>query len=206
MATGTDTAHLADRPIYIVSGLYRSGTSAMMQALMAGGLTGAWSEARNEVARRFADEFYQPNPAGLFEIDLEEYQTVDFPRQYAGKLIKVMLWGLRQLAPHPPGYHVVIMRRDPEEIRQSYEGFFVGRKCPPLKHYAERIDAAAKLLAARPDVLSVGTADYAGVVARPELTFIRLRGEGWPIDPLEAADVIDPSKYRFRRELLTVGI
>lgn len=193
-------------PIYIVSGFYRSGTSAMMQALMAGGLTGAWSEARNAVAAQHADEHYHPNRAGLFEIPLREYRQPGFPLQYEGKLIKVLLWGLHNLAPHPGGYRIIIMRRDPEEIRQSYEGFFLGKKCPPLTDYADRIRNAAKAMAARADVLSVGIADYAGTVSQPELTMIRLRGEGWPIDPLEAADVIDPAQYRFRKELLTVGI
>jgi hypothetical protein len=193
-------------PIYIVSGFYRSGTSAMMQALMAGGLTGAWSEARNAVAAQHADEHYHPNRAGLFEIPLREYRQPGFPLQYEGKLIKVLLWGLHNLAPHPGGYRIIIMRRDPEEIRQSYEGFFLGRKCPPLVGYAERIARAAKMLVTRPDALSVSIVDYAYAVAHPARAMIRLRGDGWPIDPLEAADVIDPAQYRFRKELLTVGI
>lgn len=191
--------------IHIVSGMYRSGTSAMMQALIAGGLSAAYSEDRNKLAEQHADDHYHPNRSGLYEVPLKEYGGLTFPLQYQGKLIKVMLWALDHLAVNPEGYRVVIMRRDPEEIRQSFEGFF-GKKCAPLDEYYERIERAANALANRRDVRSVCVTNYSDVVANPELAMIRLRGDGWPIDPLEAAAVIDPSQYRFRRELLTAGI
>lgn len=191
--------------IHIVSGMYRSGTSAMMEALIAGGMSAAWSEDRNRLAEQHADEHYKPNPSGLYEVPLKEYGGVRFPLDYQGKLIKVMLWGLDHLAVNPEGYRVVIMRRDPEEIRQSYEAFF-GRKCPALNEYPERIERAAKILANRGDVVSVTAIDYPYLVDSPEPCLIRLRREGWPIDPLEAAATIDPALYRFRKEQLTVGI
>lgn len=191
--------------IHIVSGFFRSGTSAMMQALIAGGLSAAYSEDRNKLAEQHADEHYHPNRSGLYEVPLKEYGGLTFPLQYQGKLIKVMLWALDHLAVNPEGYRVVIMRRDPEEIRQSFEGFF-GKKCAPLDEYYERIERAANALANRRDVRSVCVTNYFDVVANPELAMIRLRGDGWPIDPLEAAAIIDPSQYRFRRELLTAGI
>lgn len=191
--------------IHIVSGYFRSGTSAMMAALIAGGLDAAWSEERNQLAEAHADERYHPNKGGLYEIRLSEYSGNNFPLAYQGKLIKCMAWGLDHLAVNPDGYRVIIMRRDPEEIRQSYEGFFQAT-CPPLTEYHERIERAANMLANRRDVLSVCVVDYAGVVEQPELAFIRLRGDGWPIDPLASAATIDPTQYRFRKERLTVGI
>jgi len=177
----------------------------MMQALIAGGLSAAWSEERNAVADQHADEHYHPNKTGLYEVPLKEYGGLNFPLQYQGKLIKIMAWGLDSLAVNHEGYRVVIMRRDPEEIRQSYEAFF-GQKCPPMPEYYERIELAAEMLANRRDVLSVCVVDYVDLIANAELCMIRRRGDGWPIDPLEAAAVIDPAQYRFRRELLTVGI
>jgi hypothetical protein len=191
--------------IHIVSGYYRSGTSAMMQALIAGGMDAAWSEERNQVATAHADEHYHPNRAGLYEVPIREYGGLAFPLQYQDKLIKVMLWGLDNLAVNPDGYRVVIMRRDPEEIRQSYEAFF-GRKCPPLNEYFERITRSQSMLNNRNDVKSVTVVDYSALIANPERTMIRLRSKDWPIDPLAAAAGIDPAQYRFRRELLTVGI
>ena len=193
--------------IHVVSGLYRSGTSAMMAALIAGGMPAAWSEHRNELAAAHADDKYHPNRGGLYEINLKEYGGLRFPLDYQGKLIKVMLWGLDSLAVNPEGYRVIIMRRDPEEIRQSYEAFFQGSKCPPLKEYTERIERARAMLENRRDVQSVSVVSYREhLVAKPEQTMIGLRGSGWPIDPLESAAVIDPEQYRFRLERLTVGI
>ncbi len=192
--------------IHIVSGLFRSGTSAAMGALIAGGMPAAWSEERNEVAKAHADEKYKPNPNNnLFEIPLSEYGGVNFPLQYQDKLIKVMLSGLDSIAVNPDGYRIIIMRRHPEEIRQSYEAVF-GSRCPPLAEYHDRIKRARAMLANRRDVRSVAILDYAELIERPELAFIRLRGEGWPIDPLEAAATIAPNQYRFRLERLTVGI
>jgi len=191
--------------IHIVSGMYRSGTSAMMQSLIAGGMSAAWSEDRNKIAEQHADEHYSPNKSGLYEVPLKEYGGLNFPLDYQGKLIKVMLWGLDGLAVNPEGYRVVIMRRDPEEIRQSYEAFF-GKKCPPLTEYEGRIDRARELLSNRGDVRNVVVFRYANLIKNPQSVMLQLRGRCWPIDPLEAAAAIDPAQYRFRLERLTVGI
>lgn len=177
----------------------------MMGALIAGGMQAAWSEQRNAVADQHSDSHYHPNPSGLYEVPLKEYGGLNFPLQYQGKLIKVMLSGLDHLAVNPDVYRVVIMRRDPEEIRQSYEAFF-RRKCPPMNEYQERIERAKVMLDNRSDVESVNVMDYAEVIDNPTRHFARLRWCWWPIDPLEAAATIDPAQYRFRKEKLTVGI
>ena len=62
------------------------------------------------------------------------------------------------------------------------------------------------MLENREDVSGVKVVDYSTLIAKPEMVMAHMRYEGWPIDPLEAAAVIDPAQYRFRRELLTVGI
>lgn len=177
----------------------------MMAALIAGGMPAAWSEERNQIATAHADEHYSPNKNGLYEISLKEYGGVNFPLAYQGKLIKIMAWGLDGLAVNPEGYRVVIMRRDPEEIRQSYEAFF-GSKCQAMPEYYERIERAANMLANRRDVEDVSVMDYSYLIADPQWAMVRLRKSGWPIDPLEAAATIDPAQYRFRLERLTVGI
>lgn len=195
--------------IYIVSGMMRSGTTCMMRALEAGGMTVASSPERDQMAAVHADEHYQPNPdSKLYEVPLKEYGNVDFPLAYQGKVIKVMLWGLDSLAVNPDGYRVVIMRRDPEEIRQSYEAFF-GH---PLRHpwmteYEQRIERAHAMLANRLDVLCVDTIHYHSVINNPDQIFDSLRRRNcWKINSEAAAATIDPDLYRFRRERLTVGI
>lgn len=174
----------------------------MMQSLIAGGLVAAWSEGRNAMAAAAADSHYHPNRSGLYEVDPREYHTLNFPLQYRGKLIKVMCWGCDNLAVHD--YRVVMMLRDPEEIRQSYEAFF-GR---PLKdvwvaQYAERMRSLETRLRNRRDVQSVNLVQYRDLVTDPLRV---LAGLEWPISVPAAAGAIRPSEYRFRRELLAEGI
>lgn len=178
----------------------------MMQALIAGGMPAAWSQERDRMAAARSDDHYHPNRAGLYEVPLREYQQADFPLQYAGKLIKVMAWGLDHLAVHQ--YRVVFMRRDFEEMRQSFEAFFghPSRISGP-EEYEARMDRAEAMLRNRRDVLSVTRLDYRDVVHDPCKAFETLQADGWPIEDMQAAaGTIDPVQYRFRRELLTVGI
>lgn len=176
----------------------------MMAALVAGGMTAAYSDERDQLAQSHADEHYHPNKSGLYEVPLKEYGDIDFPLQYQDRVIKVMLWGLDSLAVNPDGYRVVIMRRDPEEIRQSYEAFF-GH---PLRHpwmseYEQRLRRAYKMIENRNDVASVHLVDYQRLTESPLHEINRLC---WPIHAGKAAATIDPTQYRFRKELLTAGI
>lgn len=191
--------------ISVVIGFMRSGTSAMMQALIAGGMDAAYSAERNQLAEAKADTHYHPNKSGLYEVSLTEYLDPSFPLSYQGKLIKIMAWA--DLAVNSQGYRVVLLRRDREEIRQSYEAFF----CQPLKmpwfgQYEDRMDRLEALLWNRRDVQSVTCLEYRNVVTEPAATMWQLVADGWPIDPDKAALAIDPAQCRFRRELLTVGI
>lgn len=175
----------------------------MMQALIAGGMDAAWSEDRDRMITAVSDEHYRFNPESLLEVPLREYGELDFPLKYQGKLIKVMLWGLDGLAVNPDGYRVIIMLRDPEESRQSYEA--TGRRGNPnwYVQYQERIQRAVQQLKNRRDVLSVKVIDYVTLLndTENELEFIDST-----LNIGRASKVINPDLYRFRRERLTVGI
>ena len=178
----------------------------MMAALVAGGMTADYSDERDQMAQAHADQHYHPNKSGLYEVPPREYGGIDFPLAYQDKLIKVMLWGLDSLAVNPDGYRVVIMRRDPEEIRQSYEAFF-GH---PLRHpwmdnYDGRIRRAQRMLHNRSDVYSVTVLTYRDLINNPLSTMNELY-DLMEFDIDKAASTIDPAQYRFRKELLTAGI
>jgi len=176
----------------------------MMSALIAGGMAAAWSESRDQMANSHADGHYHPNKSGLYEVPLAEYGEVDFPLRYQDKLIKVMAWGLDGLAVNPKGYRVLLMQRDPEEIRQSYEAFFDRPlKMPWFAQYSERMERAVKVLRNRSDVSSVDVIQYRDLVANPLAELAML---DWPIDVRAAAGIVDPEQCRFKRESLTVGI
>lgn len=157
--------------IHVVSGFVRTGTSMMMACLTAGGLTSAFDPARERL-NDHGDEHYRPNRSGFYELSMRECGKPGWPIQHQGKLIKVMSWFLDSLEPNQEGggYRIVLMHRDPEEIRQSFEAAFGERIDPAtLADYRERQAAIFRRLMVRRDVQSVIPLAYRAVVAHPEV-------------------------------------
>ena len=100
-------------PVYVVSGLPRSGTSMLMNMLAAGGLP-VLSDAQRE-----ADD---DNPRGYFEHEriknLEGETDKSWLRESRGKAIKVISHLLREL-PNDNYYFVIFIRRDLREVVAS---------------------------------------------------------------------------------------
>jgi len=100
---------------YIVSGLERSGTSMVMQILLAGGAPVAFDNSR------LTD---QNNPKGYYELEggkiINKLMDGTFPLdQYKGKFIKITSYGLKYL---PAGkYKIIYSERNIEEILDSME-------------------------------------------------------------------------------------
>lgn len=101
------------KPVYVVSGLPRSGTSLLMQALQAGGLAVATD------GKREPDE---SNPKGYLEIESIIDKLKDNPEMvfnFEDQVVKIIAYGLQYL---PRGnYRVVYMERNIEEILDSME-------------------------------------------------------------------------------------
>lgn len=100
---------------YIVSGLERSGTSMLMQILLAGRVSVAFGNSR------LPD---QSNPKGYYELEggkiINKLMDGTFPlNEYKGKFIKITSYGLKYL---PPGdYKIIYSERNIEEILDSME-------------------------------------------------------------------------------------
>ncbi|MGB2906697.1 MAG: sulfotransferase domain-containing protein [Candidatus Aminicenantaceae bacterium] len=101
---------------YIVSGLERSGTSMLMQILVAGG-----------VSTSFDTESRPPddnNPRGYFELEggkiINRLMDGQFSLQsHLGEFIKITAYGLKFL---PPGnYKIIYSQRNIDEILDSME-------------------------------------------------------------------------------------
>ena len=101
------------RPIIVVSGLPRSGTSMMMQMLDAGGIETVTDGVRT------ADE---SNPAGYFELerikDLESAEDMSWLRSARGCAVKVITFLVQHL-PDAYNYRVIFMNRRLDEILDS---------------------------------------------------------------------------------------
>lgn len=98
-------------PVYVVSGLPRSGTSMVMRMLAAGGLPVL------EDGRREADA---DNPRGYFELEAAKGSERDasWVRAAPGKVVKVISYLLRHL-PADLEYRVVFLRRDLDQVVRS---------------------------------------------------------------------------------------
>lgn len=191
--------------IYVVSGFMRTGTSMMMKALEAGGLKAEYKQSRNEMKNHFADENYDPNIGGLYELERNDYMEFGFPEKYKGKLIKGLNLSIPRMAVMSNGIRVVFMMRDPEEIRQSYEGFF-GTPLQNIDHYERNMKNIIKQIKNRKDVLSIHIFQYREVLENPLKHFQILKDDGWAINPEECIKVIDSKYCRFKKEILTEGI
>ena len=177
----------------------------MMQALEAGGVDLVYSGIRDlRIKDAMSDEKYKANPESLYEIPTPVQAHPGFPQQYFGKALKVLLPPFGHTTTMWPGdYFIIIMRRDPEEVRQSFEAFFAprGHKWPLSAEVHEGVfESGVQLLTARNDA-TVVVWDYDKVLEKPLEHFIQIPG----IDARAAASVVDPDHYRFQLERLTVG-
>ena len=203
-----------DRTLYIVSGFMRTGTSMMMKALEAGGLEAEYKQSRETMRQRFADDKYDPNVGGLYELEREDYMKPGFPKGYEGKLIKALNMEHKQpngvgksMNIMPDGIRVVYMKRDAEEIRQSFDAFF-DKQLPEeqIKTMNERFKRCLERIRNRRDVITCHDFWFREVIEDPKKHFQILKEAGWRIDVDKCVEVVEPKYCRFKKENLTKGV
>lgn len=198
-------ANLTDKTLYVVSGFMRTGTSMMMRALEAGGMDARYRQSRDEMKNRYADERYDPNVGGLYELARQDYRRLGFPHGYEGHLIKALNTGVPSMSVMSHGIRVVFMRRDSEEIRQSYLAFF-NRELLEAPNLDRKMEDIIERIQNRKDVLSLDVFWYREIVAQPQKHFEALAAHGWPVNPATAAAMVEPALCRYKIEDLTVGV
>ncbi len=187
------------RPIIVVSGLPRSGTSMAMKMLEAGGI------AIITDGQRTADE---DNPKGYFEDErvLRLAEAVDkaWLRGARGKAVKIISYLLRHL-PADNNYKVVFLRRDLGEVLSS-QAKMLERRGETSETADERMRElfatdlwrAEYFMKHSPSVAYLDL-HYTRVLADPEgearriATFL-----GADLDLRKMAEAVDPSLYRNR--------
>lgn len=194
----------SNEPVYVVSGFMRSGTSMMMKALEAGGMTAVYRQSRDEMKNRYADDQYDPNFGGLYELERQDYLKPDFPKGYEGKLIKALRSGPGRMSVMDEGIRVLWMTRDPEEIRQSYMAFF--GKSDFTTEQIEADCARNLALAKNRRDARVMEVPYRAVVETPAAWFRRIHNFGFHIDEKKASEVVSDEWLRYRKEELEVGV
>lgn len=113
--------------IYVVSGYRRSGTTAMMKALISGGIPAATNRRVDAFNNKIPTvNGYRPSPRGsLWEMGHEFYLNPDvlhwFVNNHFDCALKIFFDGLPWLPVCEQGYTVIFMRRPDEEIIASVE-------------------------------------------------------------------------------------
>ena len=188
------------RPVVIVSGLPRSGTSMAMKMLSAGGMELVVDNVRT------ADE---DNPKGYYEDervkDLAEMEDTAWLKAARGQVIKVVSSLLNHL-PANNSYKVVFMRRNLHEVLASQTKMLERRNEEShtededlIKMYDSHLEKVQFQLRFRPhfDALYV---NYSDVVAEPVREARRIAEFlGGGLDPEQMARAVDGSLYRNRR-------
>jgi malate synthase len=186
-----------NKPIYVVSGLPRSGTSMMMKMLEAGGLGVVTDEIRE------ADE---DNPRGYYELEKVKQTASDasWVPEARGKVVKVISQLLRDL-PESERYKVVFMRRKLDEILASQKKMLDRRgeenesEDQDMKEsFAAHIEEIEAWLRGA-DHVEVLFVNYNRMLEDPAPQIERLnRFLDAGLDPARMAEVVEPALYRNR--------
>ena len=190
------------RPVVIVSGLPRSGTSMAMKMLEAGGMELVVDNIRS------ADE---DNPKGYYEDervkDLAETDDKVWLQGARGKVIKVVSSLLNHL-PTSNSYKVVFMRRNLHEVLASQTKMLERRNEDShtddqdlLAMYEAHLEKVEFQLRFRPNFEALYV-NYSDVVAEPAAAARRIADfVGGNLDVERMAGAVDGSLYRNRRTL-----
>jgi hypothetical protein len=187
-------------PVYVVSGLPRSGTSMMMRMLEAGGI------APFTDGERSADI---DNPEGYYEfrrvMDLERDPDKGWVREARGRALKVISFLLRHL-PEDNAYRVVYMRRSLDEVLVSQDKMLdrlgrpaAGGDLEATKESYRNDIVAARLFARKQPNMAMLEVHYADAIADP-LGIARAvnRFLGGSLDEAKMAAAVNERLYRNR--------
>jgi len=184
--------------ITIVSGLPRSGTSMMMQAIKAGGIPVLTDNLRKED---------KDNPKGYFEFEPVKKTKEDpsWVSMAQGKAVK-MIYRLVYDLPDLYEYRVIFMRRDMDEVlasqkkmlqRSGRQGAKIGdRKLMEL--FRTQLSKFDEWIAAKKN-FSLLNIDYKDMITSPRDQCIKINSFlGKILDVEESSAVVDSDLYRNR--------
>ncbi|SRR6266542_3223747 len=191
------------RPIVIVSGLPRSGTSMMMRMLEAGGMPLMTDGVRAP------DE---SNPRGYYELAAVKDLATSADRRWLsrarGKALKVVSPLVEHLPP-TCAYQVIFMLRDLDEVIASQNRMLALAGEPAdasanlREHYQQHVRRVLGLIDRRPEFVALQV-DYADVLRRPLEEARRVQAFlKRPLDVPAMAAAVDEELYRNRKSRAT---
>lgn len=191
------------KPIVLVSGLPRSGTSMLMQML---------EKVEMPIV---CDHFRTPdedNPKGYLELErvkeLDKTEDKGWLKQHRGEVIKIISFLLQDL-PMNLNYKVIFMRRHLNEVLRSQNKMLerMGNSGPDVSdekmkdNYKMHLRKVYYRLRHTPNFQALFV-DYTNVIEDPirEAGRIRQFLGGDDMDLVKMASVVDPNLYRNRKE------
>jgi hypothetical protein len=184
--------------VTVVSGLPRSGTSLMMQVLIAGGLPALTDQ------RRIADE---DNPRGYFEFERVKQlrQDKSWLDEAAGKVVKMVHLLLPEL-PNDRNYRVIFMRRRMTEVLASQRKMLdrTGRAGAQVsdevlaKTFETQVAKVTTWASAQPNIRILEVWYHELIEDPPGNASILNRLLGGTLDEAAMAQAVDPTLYRNR--------
>lgn len=198
---GLPVTDISPAPVFVVSGLPRSGTSMMMKMLSAGGL----SPLTDELRKADGD-----NPKGYYEFErvkqLDKGDTTWLPLA-RGKVVKVISFLLQHL-PSDESYKILFLRRNLDEILASQRKMLVNRGEDPDKMedenvaamFTRHIELVERWLERQPNIDTLYI-HYNDVITNPISQVQRIsQFVDDKMDEVAMAQVIDPTLYRNRQQ------
>jgi hypothetical protein len=188
------------KPIVIVSGLPRSGTSMLMRMLDAGGMPIMTDELR---------EADVDNPNGYFEHervkDLEKETDKSYVREGRGKVLKVISFLIKDL-PDDNDYRVIFMRRDLSEVLASQNKMIdrlgtedTSAQDEAMKEAYRNDIVRVRLLCKKRPNFELIEAHYKTTVEDPAATAAKVNSfVGGHLDEAAMREAVDASLYRNR--------
>ena len=179
---------------YIVSGLHRTGTSALVRAISEASTLATHTDASVEsvIRSREIDPAYNPNPAGYFSHGAMFRPIADWIADTPDNAVMKAAPEAFCKDTGTEPLKVVLTSRPQSEIETSFMKAF-GMDVPDYR-YTARINAENILKTAENvDLIII---DFADLIADPTAVFTVLAANKWPIDIDKAAKTIDPTLYR----------
>ena len=194
------------RPIIVVSGLPRSGTSMAMKMLEAAELPMVVD------GLRAADV---DNPKGYFELErvknLAQEKDKSYLHEARGKVVKIISYLLKEL-PSNNNYKVIFMRRHLDEVLASQQKMLTHRSedsgavDEKMREFFETDLWRAKYLIRRSPHLDALEVHYSEALADPQSQARRIAEFlGGALDVRKMAAVVDPDLYRNRAPETATG-
>ncbi|CAB5212579.1 hypothetical protein UFOVP196_32 [uncultured Caudovirales phage] len=181
---------------YIVCGLHRTGTSALVCAIAESSELVAHVDPDVEaiIRSREVDSTYNPNPSGYFSHSTMFAPVADWISDTPDEsVMKVAPESFLNGTGSEP-LMVILTDRPINQIEASFAAAF-GFDVPDHR-YTARAQAQAILEQATNVVLTI--VNFAELIDSPDQVFADLAASDWPIDAAAAASTIDPTLYRNR--------